>query len=187
MKNYRKIALSFLAAACLTYTFPASSSAQGLAFGSPNVAVTGSGVNNSSSNSRLQAEVEADKAAQGMVNKTLQDENEVLKNSVSSLETSIINLAQTIALQQQQINALTTFDPSTIETVKSSVMTAHNYAYCPAKTTLIAGGCNSISGAVLYTRPSFPNPTYKGEKYNGWNCGFQGSGVAYALCRRLPE
>lgn len=96
MKNYQIFTLAFLAASYLTHYRMETAEAQGLALGSPNVAITGSGVNTSSSNSRLQAEVEADKAAQGMVNKTLQDENEALKQEVADTQAEIAELRQLI-------------------------------------------------------------------------------------------
>lgn len=148
---------------------------------------SGAGISTATSNQRLENEFTSYRAGQNGRDSVQESDIASLKAELEALRAAAQELAAIIDQQQATIDALTNFDPSTIETIKSNGVQQHNYAYCPAQTTLIAGGCNSVSGPVLYTRPSFPNPVYKGETFNGWNCGFEGAGQAYALCRRLPQ
>lgn len=149
--------------------------------------MTGSGIDTATSNQRLENNFTLFTKTQGDRDGIQEADIAALKNDVENLQKDNFQLRQIIEQQQKAIEALATYDPDTLQTVRSDQLSAHNYAYCPSNTTLIAGGCNSISGAVLYTRPTFPNPVYKGEVYNGWNCGFQGYGAAYAICREQPQ
>lgn len=151
--------------------------------------MTGTGIDTATSNKRLENNFTLFTKTQSDRDGIQETDIADLKKDVENLQKDSFQLRQIIEQQQKAIEALATYDPDTLKTVKSGPPTQHSYAYCPANTTIVAGGCSSVSGAVLSSRPSFPNPTYKDETYNGWNCTYQaeGYGVAYAICREQPQ
>lgn len=151
--------------------------------------MTGSGIDTATSNQRLENNFTLFTKTQGDRDGIQETDIADLKKDVENLQKDSFQLRQIIEQQQKAIEALATYDPETLKTVRSESVSQRVYAYCPSNTTLVAGGCSSIAGAVLNSRPSFPNPTYKSETYNGWNCTFQaeGYGAAYAICREQPQ
>lgn len=177
--------IRFIAFSLIAASFPLFA---GGAFAQSGATVrSGAGISTATSNQRLENDFTSYRAGQHGRDTVQESDIALLQSEIVALKAAAQELATIIDQQQATIDALTNFDPSTIEAVQSVGISPHAYAYCPAETTLISGGCASNSGAVTNTRPTFPNKIYKSEAYNGWSCMTERGGVAYALCRRLPK